>query len=181
VSSSKGQLLLISIWPYEAESDLVYTLPAYQVAAARADKVSDWSEVTRPIPVPNEWTRPFWDAARRGVVELQRCQNCGHFQHPPYPTCVNCIATDLKFEAVRGIGTIYAYTIMYHTGDKRFASAVPYASIIVELDDAPGALMAGNLLGAEYTEAKVGRRVEIVFEKLKDDITLPQFRLASAE
>ena len=30
---------------------------------------------------------------------------------------------------------------------------------------------------AEYTEAKVGRRVEVVFEKLNDDITLPQFRL----
>jgi uncharacterized OB-fold protein len=140
--------------------------------------MSDWSKVTRPIPVPNEWTKPFWDAAKRGVLELQRCQSCGHFQHPPYATCTQCIATDLKFEPVRGLGTIYAYTIMYHTGDKRFASTVPYASIIVELDDAPGALMAGNLLGSEYTEAKVGRRVEIVFEKLNDDITLPQFRLA---
>ena len=98
--------------------------------------MSDWSKVTRPIPVPNEWTRPFWDAAKRGVVELQRCQSCGHFQHPPYATCTRCVATDLKFEPVRGIGTIYAYTIMYHTGDKRFAAAVPYASIIVELDDA---------------------------------------------
>jgi uncharacterized protein len=141
--------------------------------------MSDWSQVTRPIPVPNEWTKPFWDAARRGVLELQRCQSCGHFQHPPYATCTQCVATDLKFEPVRGAGTIYAYTIMYHTGDKRFASAVPYASIIVELDDAPGALMAGNLLEADYTEAKVGRRVEIVFEKLNDDITLPQFRLAA--
>ena len=139
--------------------------------------LSDWSKVTRPIPVPNEWTKPFWDAARRGVVELQRCQSCGHFQHPPYATCTQCVATDLKFEPVRGSGTIYAYTIMYHTGDKRFAAAVPYASIIVELDDAPGALLAGNLLEAPYTEAKVGRRVEVVFEKLNDDITLPQFRL----
>ena len=60
----------------------------------------------------------------------------------------NASATDLKFEPVRGAGAIYAYTIMYHTGDKRFASAVPYASIIVELDDAPGALLAGNLLEA---------------------------------
>jgi uncharacterized protein len=142
--------------------------------------MSNWSKVTRPIPVPNEWTKPFWDAARRGVLELQRCQSCGHFQHPPYATCTQCVATDLRFEAVRGLGTIYAYTIMYHTGDKRFAAAVPYASIIVELDDAPGALMAGNLLEAEYTEAKVGRRVEIIFEKLNDDITLPQFRLARA-
>ena len=140
--------------------------------------MSDWSKATRPIPVPNEWTRPFWDAAGRGALELQRCQDCGHFQHPPYATCTQCVSTHLKFEPVRGVGTIYAYTIMYHTGDKRFASAVPYASIIVELDDAPGALMAGNLLEAEYTEAKVGRQVEVLFETLNDDITLPQFRLA---
>ena len=140
--------------------------------------MSDWSKVTRPIPVPNEWTKPFWDAAKQGVLALQRCQSCGHFQHPPYATCVNCMSIDLKFEPVSGKGAIYAYTIMYHTGDKRFASAVPYASIIVELDDAPGALMAGNLLEAPYTEAKVGRRVEVVFQQLNDDITLPQFRLA---
>jgi len=48
----------------------------------------------------------------------------------------------------------------------------------VELDDAPGALLAANLLEVPYTEAKVGRRVEVVFEPLNDDITLPQFRLA---
>src|SRR5438105_5792377 len=151
------------------------------LARGEAMTMSDWSKVTRPIPVPNEWTKPFWEAAKRGIVELQRCQSCGQFQHPPYATCTRCVATDLRFEPVRGIGTIYAYTIMYHTGDKRFAAAVPYASIIVELDDAPGALMAGNLLNAEYTEAKVGRRVEIAFEKLNDDITLPQFRLAPGE
>ena len=33
--------------------------------------------------------------------------------------------------------------------------------------------MAGNLLEAEYTEAKVGRPVEVVFQKLNDDVTLP--------
>jgi uncharacterized OB-fold protein len=139
--------------------------------------MSDWTQVTRPIPVPNELSKPFWDAARKHALALQRCQSCGHFQHPPYPTCVNCMGIDLQFEPVEGSGAIYAYTVMYHTGDKRFASAVPYASIIVELDQAPGALMAGNLLDAPYTEARVGRRVEVTFEKLTDEITLPQFRL----
>jgi uncharacterized OB-fold protein len=141
-------------------------------------RMSDWDQVIRPIPVPNEWTQPFWDAAKRGVLALQRCGNCGHFQHPPYPTCVQCVSTDLTFEPVRGSGAIYAYTIMYHTGDKRFAPAVPYASIIVELDDAPGALLAGNLLEAPYTEAKVGGRVEVIFQPLNEAITLPQFRPA---
>jgi uncharacterized OB-fold protein len=140
--------------------------------------MSDWSNVTRPVPVPNEMTKPFWEAARQGVVAMQRCQSCGHFQHPPYPTCVNCMSIELKFEPVAGKGKIYAYTIMHHAGDKRFAAAVPYASIIVELDDAPGALMAGNLLDAPYTEAKVGRRVEVTFERLTDEISLPQFKLA---
>jgi hypothetical protein len=91
------------------------------------------------------------------------------------------VSTDLKFEPVRGEGTIYAYTIMYHTGDRRFAAAVPYASVIVELDDAPGALLPGNLLGSPYTEAKVGRRVEVIFEKLNEHVTLPQFRLAATK
>ncbi len=140
--------------------------------------MNDWSKVTRPIPVPNEWTQPFWDAAKQGVLALQRCQACHHFQQPPYATCVNCMSIDLKFEPVAGHGAIYAYTIMYHTGDQRFAAAVPYASIIVELDAAPGALLIGNLLDAPPTEAKVGRRVEVVFQKLNDEITLPQFRLA---
>ena len=145
------------------------------------ENMSDWSRVTRPVPVPNPWTKPFWEAARRGVLELQRCQACGHFQHPPYATCTKCVSVDLKFEPVGGGGTIYAYTIMYHTGDKRFAPAVPYASIIVELDQAPGALLAGNLLGSPHGEAKVGRRVEVIFERLDDEITLPQFRLAATK
>ena len=87
--------------------------------------MSDWSGVTRPLPVPDQWTKPFWDAAKYGRLELQRCQDCGHFQHPPYPTCLNCMSINLKFEPVGGSGTIYAYTFMHHTGDKRFASAVP--------------------------------------------------------
>src|ERR1700687_2699444 len=136
----------------------------------RANRMSDWSKVTRPIPVPNEWTKPFWDAAKQGVLALQRCRGCCHFQHPPYATSTQCMGIDLTFEPVRGAGAIYAYTIMYHTGDKRFASAVPYASIIVELDEGPGALLARNHLEAGYTEAKVGRRVEVIFEKLNDDI-----------
>ena len=103
--------------------------------------MSDWSKVTRPIPVPNEWTKPFWEAAKKGVLALQRCQSCGHFQHPPYATCVRCMAIDLKFEPVAGKGAIYAYTIMYHRDS---GSPQPYLrEPHVEL--APrGALMAGN-------------------------------------
>ncbi len=140
--------------------------------------MTDWSKTKRPIPVPSDLSKPFWEAARNGVLAMQRCQSCRQYQHPPYAICSNCASIDLKFEPIAGKGTIYAYSIMYHAADQRFAPAVPYACIIVELDQAKGAFLASNLVGVPYTEVKVGRRVEVVFEKLNDDITLPQFRLA---
>ena len=139
--------------------------------------MSDWSQVERPVPAPNPLTQAFWDGARRHEMLFQHCQACGNWQHPPTPTCTNCVSTDLKFEEVTGRGAIYSYTIMYHVGDKRFAAAVPYASVIVELDEAPGVLIAGNLLGVPASEAHVGRRVRVIFEQLTDQITLPQFEL----
>ena len=140
--------------------------------------MSDWSKVERPIPVPSELTKPFWEGTKQGVILFQHCQTCGNWQHPPAPTCTNCVSIDLKFEPVEGKGAIYSYTIGHHGGDRRFAPAIPYASIVVELDGAKGVLMAGNLLGVPSTEAHVGRRVQIVFEPLTDEITLPQFKLA---
>ena len=140
--------------------------------------MSDWSKVERPIPAPSALTKPFWEGTKNGVLLFQHCQSCGNWQHPPAPTCTNCVSTDLQFEPVEGNGAIFSYTLMYHAGDRRFATAIPYASIIVELDQAKGVLMAGNLLDVPCTEAKVGRRVKVVFEKLNDDITLPQFKLA---
>src|SRR5262245_65339650 len=91
-------------------------------------KMSDWSKVTRPIPVPNELTRPFWDAAKQKVLALQRCQACKHFQHPPYATCVQCMGIDLKFEPVSRKGAIYAYHIANHAGDKRVRSRLSVGS-----------------------------------------------------
>ncbi len=138
--------------------------------------ISDWSKVKRPIPVPDDLTKPFWEAAKKGVLELQRCQSCGRYNHPPEPTCTICLSTDLKFEPVSSKGTIYSYSIK-HQADQRFSPVVPYACLVVELDGTKGAVLVGNLLEAPYTEAKIGRRVEVIFEKLNDNITLPQFRL----
>jgi hypothetical protein len=88
------------------------------------------------------------------------------------------MAIDLAFEPVSGKGAIYAYTIMYHAGDKRFACGRPYAS-----DHRRARRRARRAAGRESAGGAVhrgegGPAVEVVFEQLNDDITLPQFRLA---
>ena len=139
--------------------------------------MSDWDSVDRPVPVPDDLTRHYWQAASNGRLELQCCQHCGKFQHPPQANCSSCMSTDLEFEEVGGKGTIYSYTIMYHSADERFAAAIPYANVVVQLDDAPEVYLVTNLVNAEYTDAKVGKRVELVFEPLGDGVALPQFQL----
>ena len=38
--------------------------------------------LSKPVPVPDESSRPFFDGARRGVLLLRRCCACGTFMSP---------------------------------------------------------------------------------------------------
>ena len=58
-----------------------------------------------------------------------------------------------------------------------FAERVPYNVIVVELEEGP--FFHSNLIGCENSEIRVGMPVEVVFDKLDGDITLPRFRLRS--
>ena len=41
------------------------------------------SEYVKPLPKPSVTSRPFWDAARRHELQLQRCAACGKFMYYP--------------------------------------------------------------------------------------------------
>ena len=60
---------------------------------------------------------------------------------------------------------------VYHPG---FAPEIPYAVVVIKLEE--GAKMTSNLVGIRPHEIKCGMPVEVVFEKLSDEVTLPKFR-----
>ena len=132
----------------------------------------------KPIPLPNELTRGYWEATQQGRLDIQRCQACGYYNHPPNAACVNCLSPDLKYETVSGRGAIYTYTIMHNPDQRGFEDSPPYACIIVELEEQKDLFVLCNLSEGSTTEVKIGRPVEITFERLTDDITLPQCRIA---
>lgn len=132
---------------------------------------------TKPIPLSDELTRPFWDAAGQHRLEIQRCSPCGYYNHPPKPLCDRCGSEELAFEAVSGKGAIYSYTVMRQRNVRGFQDEVPYLNVIVELDEQPMLFMITNLMGAGLDDAKIGQRVEVTYEE-RDEVTLPQFRLA---
>ena len=129
---------------------------------------------SKPLPMPDDLTRPFWDAARERRLEIQRCSACGYYNHPPRPLCDACGSEELAFEAVSGKGAIYSYTVMRQRNVKGFEDDVPYINVIVELDEQPMLFMITYMPGSESDRVRIGQRVQVVYEE-RDGVVLPQF------
>ena len=129
-----------------------------------------------PLPLPDELTRPFWEAAHEGRLVIQRCRRTGQFQHPPQPVCLCCTDIDLAFEPVTGNGTVHTFVVMHDRRVHGFEDRVPYVNVWVELDEQPELVVLANLVDTEPDDVAIGMPVEVTFERLTDEITLPQFR-----
>jgi uncharacterized OB-fold protein len=124
--------------------------------------------------------RGFYDACKNRQLTIQRCTDCGHSQHPPRPICPNCHSSALEWHPVSGRGTVYTYTIVHHpVGD--VADRVPFNVVSVQLDDLPEIRMVSNLVDTPPEGVVVGQSVEVMFEEVTSDLTLPRFRRVSDE
>ena len=130
----------------------------------------------RPLPVADDLSQPFWEAAKQRRLVVQRCRECGYFNHPPRPACDACQSQQLQFEPVSGRGTIYSFTIMHQPNIAGFEDQIPYINILVELEEQPLLFMVSNLPASDLDKIKIGGQVEVYFEEVDPDITLPQFR-----
>lgn len=133
------------------------------------------SVASRPLPVLNGDTKPFWEACRRHELRVQRCRDCGTFRFPPLPTCPNCTSFESDWVKVSGEGTIYSFTVARHAVHAAFPA--PYVIALVELEDAGGVRLTTRLIGCDPSEVSIGARVAVVFEDVDEQISLPLFRL----
>lgn len=133
---------------------------------------------TRPLPEPTDLTLPFWQAAKAGRLDLQYCTDCAGFQFYPRPCCVRCGSTALQWRTSAGLGRIYTYTINHRAANPYMADKLPYAVVVVQLDEGPR--MMGNLINTPLSEITIGLRVRTVFEPVSDDITLVHFEAEPA-
>jgi uncharacterized OB-fold protein len=132
---------------------------------------------TRPLPEPTPETRHFWDGAAAGELRLQRCAGCAHVYFPPRPFCPRCASRDVRVFAASGRATLYSYVIN-HRPAPGFDG--PHSIAVVELEEGPR--MMTNVIGCPQTpEALVlDMALEVTFEKLSDEISLPLFRPGGA-
>jgi hypothetical protein len=132
----------------------------------------------KPVPQPDPVTAPFWQAASQGRLLLQRCPKCGAHQFYPQSSCRGCLWEGLEWVHAIGKGVIYTYTIVHRAPSRPFEPDVPYTVALVDL--AEGCRMISNIVGASPEAVRVGMPVEVVFEEITPEISLPKFRPVQA-
>jgi uncharacterized OB-fold protein len=140
-------------------------------------RISMGEQRAKPIPVADEISAPFWEAARERRLVIQRCSDCGYYNHPPRPFCDACLSQRLAFESVSGRGSIYTFTVMHQRDVSGFENEAPFINIVVELAEQPMLLMVANISSSEGERVRIGAPVEVYFEGRGGDIFVPQFRL----
>ena len=130
--------------------------------------------------VPDELTKPFWDAANEGRLIIQNCTACGRLQHPPSPKCRQCGSGDgLEWKGVSGLGKIYNYCVVYDCPIKSLQEDQPFNLAVIMLDEDPGIQMYSHLPGTPLDEVPVGASVEVVFEASANGQKVPEWRVAN--
>jgi uncharacterized OB-fold protein len=127
----------------------------------------------RPLPTPE--TRHFWDGTAEGELRLQRCDACSNVYFPPRPFCPACASRAVTVFKASGKATLYSYVISHRPAP---GFTTPYAIAVVELAEGPR--MMTNIVDCPQTPAALGldMNLEVAFEKLDDNCTLPLFRPA---
>ncbi len=130
------------------------------------------------IPVPDELSKPFWDAVNEKRLVLQHCTACDKLQYPPQAACQICeSAESLEWKEVSGKGHIATYIVIEDGRLNRRMPDQPYKLAMIPLDEDPTVNFYSNLPGTPPYEVPVGAAVEVMFEDVAPNQLIHEWRV----
>ena len=134
------------------------------------------AEYAKPLPYPDADTKPYWEWAKRRELRMQRCADCHEVRFPPRPMCPACNSQRDEWVPMSGTGTIYSWVVIHPPVLPAFADEAPDAVVLVQLDDAPTLRLVGTVSDIPHAELAAGLPVEVWFDDVTEEITLPRWR-----
>lgn len=131
----------------------------------------------RKLPELTPETEFFWTSGADGHLRIQRCGDCGRYQHPPFPRCSACGSEDVAPAVVSGRGRVATYTINFEPWYPGLD--VPFVFAAIELEEQARLYVFSNV-DVPVTGARIGLAVSVYFEQ-SEDVWLPLFRPESPE
>lgn len=130
---------------------------------------------TMPLPVPTPVSEPFWEAARDHRLAIQRCPN-GHVFAYARSHCPLCLSARNEWVNASGRATLYSYTVARRPTSPDFEGETPYVIAIVALEEGPHIM--SRLVEIAPEAVRIGMPIEVVFDDVTPEVSLPYFRPA---
>ena len=136
--------------------------------------MSERPAISKPLPKPDGLNAEFYEHCAKEKLCFQRCNECRTWRHLPRSMCAKCGSTDWAWEESSGRGRIFSWTVTHQAIHPAFAGDVPFAVVVVELEE--GVRMVSGLRDLPPEEISLDLPVEVEFERVSEQIALPYFR-----
>ena len=121
-------------------------------------------------------SKVFWDGAKENKLMIQKSKLTGKYFLYSLGHSNISAAEDYDWVEASGKGSIYSFTVSYIPGgSKYYLDKTPYiiGSILLEED----VRLTSNIITDRIDEVKIGKKVEVVFKRLNENIIFPCFKL----
>ena len=132
-------------------------------------------EIKKQLPVITESNKAFWEAARRHELVAYRCLNCGAL-YSQQVDCTACGSPRMEWVKVSGKGEVFTFCIYHQPFHPAWEDDIPYNVAYVKLEEGP--LLMTNIVGCDNKDIYIGMPVEVIFEDVAAEVTLPKFKPA---
>jgi uncharacterized OB-fold protein len=136
------------------------------------------AEYGKPLPALEGLSKEFYDFCKQGTLHFQRCQSCAAWRHVPREMCADCGSWDWSWEPSSGRGKVFSWTVVALPLHPAFQADAPYAPVIVEMEE--GVRLLSRIVDVEPDALEIDMPVEVCFEAVTPDVSLPLFRRAGA-
>ncbi len=134
----------------------------------------------RPLPVSQPESDFYWEKAKAHELWLRKCNACESVYFYPRNICPKCFSRDVMWVQASGRGTLHTFGIVERGPTPTFREHVPYIVALVDLEEGPR--LPTNLVGVEPDKdvVKIGMALEVTFDDVTDEVTLPKFKPAGS-
>ncbi|HLY66226.1 MAG TPA: OB-fold domain-containing protein, partial [Chloroflexota bacterium] len=103
------------------------------------------------------------------------------FRWPPRTFCPACYSSDYEWRQLSGRGTVYTFSVVHHVVVPSFKDEAPYVVAVVTLDGTGDQVrITSNIIDCPWEQVAVGMPLQVTFEDVTSEATLPKFRPAPA-
>jgi uncharacterized OB-fold protein len=128
----------------------------------------------KPVPSIDPDSQPYWEGAKDGRLMIQRCNATGQTFLYSRQLVPGVVESEVEWIEASGRGTIYSFTVARRPAGAAFQGDCPYVIVSVELEE--GARVMSNLVTDDPDSVAIGQPVEVVFDAVSDELTIPKFR-----